>query len=138
MKSLYGGCLCGDVRYHFPVGDAPVAQVVCHCRHCQRQSGSLFSVNLLVDAGSFHVDGVPQRFQDQGDSGKPVWRHFCGRCGSALFTVADSLPGSVVVKVGTLDEPPEAAPGIELYADHAAAWWPVREGVRRLPRGRAG
>jgi len=129
MNTYQGGCLCGAVRYRIKA--APQAVVVCHCSHCQKASGSAFSVNLLVVEGDYEQQGETRFFVDQGDSGLPSYRHFCGNCGSAVMTKATNLPGMVLVKSGTLDDPARVQPQVEIYTDHAMPWLaPVRDSVR--------
>lgn len=82
----------------------------------------MFSTNLIVAQHQFQLQGEPSKFRDEGDSGMPVWRHFCNNCGSPVFTVAESMPGIIIVKVGTLDDASNLQPAIEVYAKHAAKW----------------
>ena len=81
-----GGCNCGQVTYEFE-GD-PVATVVCHCSHCQRQSGGAYSVNLVMPEGQLTIDGELSVFEDRGESGDAVYvyRKFCGSCGSPIIS----------------------------------------------------
>ena len=120
MTLHHGGCLCGAVRYQFNA--TPQAVAACHCRHCQRASGSAFSVNLLVSESSYQQQGETRVFIDHGDSGLPSERHFCGQCGSPVFTRAGNLPERVLIKAGTLDQPQAFAPQLEIYTDHALPW----------------
>lgn len=129
-----GGCLCGAVRYVLH-GD-PGAVVLCHCAHCRRHSGSMFSVNVVVPQACFELRGEPRRYRDSGDSGRSVWRCFCGECGGPLFTLADAMPGVVIVKAGTLDDVPAAGPAVEIYVDQAAWWLPRLPGTARFGRSR--
>lgn len=124
QATLQGGCLCGAVRYR--LSGEPKAVVACHCTHCQRQSGSLFSVNLVVDAAQYQQEGHTRRFRDTGDSGKAVWRHFCETCGSPLYSDVEARPGALFVKAGTLDDRTQFAPTVEVYTDHAAGWLSLR------------
>ena len=96
-----GGCLCRAVRY--TLKSEPRAIAICHCTHCQKQSGSLFSFNLVIREADYEQSGETTIYQDKGDSGQPVYRHFCGNCGSPLFATTALAPGKVVVKAGTLD-----------------------------------
>lgn len=122
-EALGGGCLCGAIRYRLT--SKPRATVVCHCTHCQRQSGSAFSVNLICAHDTYVQEGRTQVFEDHGDSGLSVLRHFCGNCGSPVRTEAASVPGHSIVKAGTLDRPwTLAAPGVEVYTHHAMPWLP--------------
>src|SRR4051794_15337256 len=80
-SKLDGGCLCGAVRYGCDA--EPALTALCHCRHCQKQTSAPFSIVVAVPKGSFRIErGTLTTFDDVGDSGQPVQRSFCGRCGS--------------------------------------------------------
>ena len=130
MTQRQGGCLCGAVRYTLSAD--PIMTAVCHCTHCQRQSGGVFSVNLMVPEAAYAQAGETAIFADNGDSGQPVYRLFCGACGSPILSKVASMPGMVMVKAGTLDDMAGITPGLELYTDHAATWVSPIEGVRRF------
>lgn len=130
MQDREGGCLCGAVRY--TVKGEPRGTAICHCTHCQKQSGSLFSFNLVVRETDYQQSGETMVFIDKGDSGHPVHRHFCGRCGSPLLAKTALMPGKVVVKAGTLDELDGLRPQIEIYADHAVTWLAPVPGAARF------
>src|SRR3954449_4706842 len=85
---LTGHCLCGGVTYRADA--APVAQAVCHCTDCQRQTGDPFSVVVAVPRASFHVEGdtLASFATTAEDHDAPTQRHFCSACGSPLFTLA--------------------------------------------------
>ncbi len=115
-----GGCLCGGVRY---VVDQPVKEVaICHCTHCRRQGGSLFSANIVVDETCYRQMGATSIFEDRGDSGAAVLRHFCPTCGSPILSRIAALPSSVIIKSGTLDDLSGLTPVVEVYTDHAMSW----------------
>lgn len=120
MADREGGCLCGAIRYVLKA--EPTVTAVCHCTHCQRQSGGVFSTNLVVPAAAYAQTGETKVFADRGDSGKPVWRHFCPDCGSPIISTIELMPGVVMVKAGTLDDLAGITPDIEVYTDHAASW----------------
>ncbi|NBB60265.1 aldehyde-activating protein [Pseudomonas sp. ODNR1LW] len=130
MQNREGGCLCGSVRYVLK-GEPQVA-VVCHCTHCQKASGSAFSVNLLVKEDHYEQQGETRIFVDAGDSGLPSYRHFCASCGSPVITVATNLPGLLLVKSGTLDERNDVQPQLEIYTEHAAKWHAPVAGTTRF------
>lgn len=121
MQKIKGACLCESVRYE---SDGPVAVVAtCHCTHCQKQSGSAFSVNVVVPMATLRLEGNSlATFDDVGDSGLPVRRHFCRRCGSPIHTVLDSMPGMAVIKAGTLNDPSWVRPQVELWCLSAQPW----------------
>ena len=120
MTPLNGGCLCGSVRY--TVSAPPKSVSLCHCRNCRKQSGSNRSMNWLLPIDALVITGDLSTYHDVGDSGKPVLRQFCGRCGSPIRTLAEVLPGLAVLKAGTLDETPSVPPNYALYVIRAADW----------------
>jgi hypothetical protein len=117
---MQGGCLCGAVRYE--VASPAVGQAVCHCKHCQRQSGSAFSVLLAVTGESFTVSGQPTLYVDRGDSGAVVNRYFCSSCGSPLYTALPDKQEVVYIKAGTLDDTSVLAPKVHVWCDSAWPW----------------
>jgi hypothetical protein len=132
MQDRKGGCLCGAVRY--VLKSEPRAISLCHCTHCQKQSGSLFSFNLVMKEADYEQHGETMVYVDHGDSGQPVYRHFCGSCGSPILAKIAGAPGKVVVKAGTLDNIDGLQPKIEIYTDHAAKWLAPVEGATRLAK----
>jgi hypothetical protein len=133
MQYSKGGCLCGAVRY--VLKSEPQTAAICHCTHCQKQSGSLFSFNLFVSEADYEQKGRTLVYEDRGDSGHPSYRHFCGRCGSPVITKCSTMAGQVIVKAGTLDslegvQPPQT----EIYTDRAAKWLEPFAGASRFRR----
>jgi len=119
-KNLLGGCLCGDIRYRIEGAPRFVAQ--CFCRDCQKATGTGHTTIIGVEAGHFTVTGTPTVFTSIGDTGGRVNRHFCGRCGSRLFTSGD-LPGEVrMVQAGTLDLPEKITPTTAIYLKDRIPW----------------
>ncbi|MEO0032433.1 MAG: hypothetical protein RIS94_2191 [Pseudomonadota bacterium] len=119
MSKCEGGCLCGSVRYTLE-GD-PLMVGICHCRHCQKQSGAPFSVVAGVAEAALSLNGETRTFHDRGDSGSVVERIFCPTCGSPLVSRIDAMPGLAFIKAGTLDAPAALVPTFETYCDRR---WP--------------
>ena len=116
-----GGCACGAIRYECSA--EPLVGSNCHCRECQRASGSAFSANLIVPAAAFTVTrGEPTFYRVPGASGQLVSRGFCSACGSPLFARAAAFPDFVVIKVGSLDDPSEYRPSRDIYTESAQPW----------------
>jgi hypothetical protein len=130
MQDRKGGCLCGAVRY--VLKGEPQAIAICHCTHCQRQSGSVLSFNVVIGEADYEQSGETTVYVDKGDSGQPVYRHFCGRCGSPILTTVAAAPGMVVVRAGTLDSMEGLRPQTEIYADHAVKWLAPAAGAARF------
>ena len=126
-----GGCLCGAVRYE--LSGEPMMTAVCHCTHCQKQSGAAFSVNLVAPEAALSITGDLTTFEDAGDSGNAVWRKFCGRCGSPILSALGAAPGIVALKAGTLDDPSGLSPQLETWCDSRQDWLTMDTGVPGFP-----
>jgi hypothetical protein len=100
---IHGGCYCGDLRYESK-GDVQGA-LQCHCRECQYITGGNPNVIMVVPEGGFKfTKGTAKEFS-RTDLDNPVTRLFCNNCGTGIGTRSPSRPGSVIIKVGTLDDP---------------------------------
>lgn len=120
-QSMTGGCLCGAIRYE--ISAEPTMQAVCHCSHCQKQSGSAFSTIIGVPEGALAVTGEVRTYVDHGESGGEVLRQFCANCGSPLFSRVAVAPGMVFIKTGTLDDPAGAfRPQVHIFTKSAQPW----------------
>lgn len=129
-----GGCLCGAVRYSAP--KEPLATVICHCRHCQKQAGSALSVVAVFPRGELAVSGELTVFEDRGTSGQKVLRQFCGRCGSPVITDTERAreQGVIFVKAGTFDDVADLDPTTHYWTCRAQTWLPLPEGAELLER----
>ena len=117
---IKGGCLCGAVRY---TADAePAFSAVCHCRDCQRFTGSAFGAIAGVPKNALAVTGTPKTFSSAGGSGQPILRHLCPECGSSLYEEPSALPGLALLNLGTLDDPAAITPTRQIFCDDALSW----------------
>lgn len=128
---MKGSCLCGSISYS---ADAdPVMVAACHCKDCQKQTGTTYSVIVGVPEDSVKVTGDPKTYQTIGESTHAVNRKFCGDCGSPLLTSADVAPGLLFIKAGTLDEaPPELKVSAKIWCDSKAAWAEIDPSAREF------
>jgi hypothetical protein len=131
MSLVEGGCLCGLVRYRVDIGAA--RSMVCHCRACQKQAGSAFSVLFVVPKDDIVIDGATKVFEHLGDSGNAVMRHFCPDCGSPIISRLAANPNIVVVKAGTLDDPRWLEPKLHLWCASAQPWVDIPHEAHRFP-----
>ncbi|WP_128893333.1 GFA family protein [Erythrobacter sp. HKB08] len=115
-----GGCLCGAVRY--TLASEPAMSMACHCTHCQKQSGTSFSLIVAVPESDIEITGEVQTYEDQGESGNTLQRQFCGKCGSPLFTLVPSAPNMVFIKAGTLDDTSGIAPAVHIWTKSKQEW----------------
>ncbi|MBW0158946.1 GFA family protein [Sinorhodobacter sp. B57] len=105
MTRHEGGCLCGAVRYATLA--MPSRVTVCHCRFCQRATGSAYMVEPIFDERDLVVlSGAPKIYdQVSAGSGKVVHVHFCPDCGTKLWLSFERFPGAVGIYAGTFDDP---------------------------------
>jgi len=126
------GCLCGKVRYS---ADAEPAFVgVCHCKNCQKQAGTAFSVVFAIPKPVLSVQGTLKTFNDRGDSGKAVYRRFCPECGSPILSETEARSGVAIIKAGTLDDPSWLKPTMEIFCNSAQPWVSLRGDRQRFPK----
>lgn len=120
--SRTGACRCGSVTYELS-GDL-IATAVCHCRNCQRQSGGAFSVNLIAMESQLAIEGELATYVETGehDDGEYVYRRFCPSCGSPIVSVLVHAGGVVAVKAGTLDDPSDVSPNLEVWCSTRQPW----------------
>jgi hypothetical protein len=132
MAAITGGCLCGRVRY--TLTGEPAFSGICHCRNCQRYTGSAFEPVVAYPGDAVSIQGELKRYQDTGDSGKPVYRNFCPNCGSGIMAEAEVLPGLKIILVGGFDDASVYQPTMEIYCSSAQPWVHVGGERQRFPK----
>ena len=118
---LTGGCLCGAIRYE--VTGEPLFSSQCHCRDCQRVSGSAFVATMRVPAFGFRItQGTPKFYVKKADSGNDVTRAFCADCGSALYSSVSTHPERIGLRPTSLDDPSEFRSEADIFVKSAQPW----------------
>jgi hypothetical protein len=124
---LTGGCCCGGVRY--AITGLPTALYCCHCKDCQRQSGSAFAMSMFVPRDALAITaGRPKSWRRRADSGRLMRCVFCADCGTRLYNEPESRPETVVVKPGTLDDTSWLDPAGEIWTASRQPWVPLPPG----------
>jgi hypothetical protein len=128
-ETFEGGCACRAVRYR--MRSRPMYVHCCHCRDCQRQTGSAFVINALIEAdrvdllqGKTAGIGVPT------DSGLPHVIHRCAACSTAIWSIYGGREILRFLRVGTLDEPTEFAPDVHIYTRSKLPWVGLPTGAK--------
>jgi hypothetical protein len=122
-----GGCACGLVRY--VLTDEPLFTHCCHCLNCQRQTGSAFVINLLIEADRVEVlAGKPQPVDVPRDDGSTQRIYRCPDCQVAVFSEY-GWPEVWFVRGGTLDEPSSVSPDVHIYTKSKLPWVELPDSV---------
>lgn len=128
-----GGCLCGSLRYS--LGAMPKAVYRCHCKDCQRLSGTNHSVSMLIAAGDLTLtDGQSAGFDKVADSRRVVRLHSCPQCGTRVFNEPLATPEYLVLRPGTLDDMSWAEPVGNIWTDSRVAWAVIADDEPSFPR----
>lgn len=129
-QTFDGGCACGAIRYRML--SAPMYVHCCHCRWCQRESGSAFALNAFIEADRLILlQGEPQRVVTPSESGDGQVFFRCPECRIALWSNYSIAVGDRVrfVRVGTLDEAHRISPDIHIYTRSKQPWFPLPSDV---------
>jgi hypothetical protein len=122
-----GGCACGAVRYRLT--SDPLFVHCCHCLNCQRQTGSAFVINALIETDRVEVlAGEPQPVDVPRDDGsmQTIWR--CPTCQVAVYSKYTS-PRVRFVRGGTLDDPSSIEPDVHIFTKSKVPWVELPDGV---------
>ena len=119
--SLEGGCSCGAVRYRLT--SAPMFVHCCHCLDCQRQTGSAFVINALIETDRIELlSGEPEPISMPTDSGRPHDIYRCPKCLTAVWSDYGRRPALRFLCVGTLDEPSALSPDVHIFTRTKLPW----------------
>ena len=135
-QTIAGGCACGAIRYETDA--TPVAMFNCHCRDCQRASGSGYAAMLVVPKATVRVQGEPRYYKTVGDAGRAVERGFCAVCGSTVMSKPERSPDMLVLQAASLDDPSLYKPARDAFTNSAWRWDAMTVDTPKLPRGKTG
>ena len=131
-KKITGGCACGAVRYE--VDADPVVMLNCHCRDCQRATGSAYAPVFVVPRNSLQMTGELRYYRIVGESGSAIERGFCPNCGSRVSGNLERLPEIVGLLAGSLDDPSLHRPSMDIYTASAHPWDHMSPDSRKFPK----
>lgn len=119
---MTGGCGCGAVR--FKVTAPLVDALYCHCKRCQRRSGTAASASAIPKPGTFQLlSGEDSLHTWTPDGGWEKW--FCGKCGSAVFSRHPDDADRMSIRLGAFDDDPGIRPRRRQFVAYAAPWEPI-------------
>lgn len=127
MSGLEGGCACGEVRYRLT--SSPIFVHCCHCLNCQRQTGSAFVLNMLIEASRVDLlEGTPTAVDVPREHG-PHQIFRCPTCHVAVWSVYGGRSEVLFVRAGTLDDPKAVSPDVHIYTRSKLPWVALPDGV---------
>jgi hypothetical protein len=122
-----GGCSCGEIRYRLT--SEPLFTHCCHCLNCQRQTGSAFVINALIEADRVELlGGAPRPVDVPRDDGSAQRIFRCPTCQVAVYS-RYSRPDVIFVRAGTLDDPGLVSPDVHIFARSKQKWVELPESV---------
>ena len=126
--------MCGGVR--FEVSEPPSYAGYCHCRRCQRRTGTAAAISARIQPGSLRiVQGEELIKAYEPEDG--FHKLFCSACGSALWSRSPTDPEVISVRLGAFDEDPGVRPSYHQYVAYAAPWETIPDdGLERFPERR--
>ena len=127
-----GSCLCGAIQYTV---NEPITELrACHCRDCQKASGTGGTVNAMIPSAAFTLTrGAPKRFTKTADSGRTLHRYFCGDCGSPLYSQRETLPEMMALRIGTLDDASKMKITANIWTKSARPWAHIDPASKQFP-----
>jgi hypothetical protein len=128
-----GRCTCGEVRYR--MASAPLFVNCCHCRWCQRESGTAFALNAIIEADRVELlQGEPMQVDTPSNSGKGQKYFRCPTCRIALWSnYAGAGDALRFVRVGTLENPDLFPPDIHIFTSSKQPWVVLPPGMPAVP-----
>ena len=122
-----GGCSCGEIRYR--LSSEPLFTHCCHCLNCQRQTGSAFVINALIEADRVELlGGEPRPVDVPRDDGSAQRIFRCPTCEIAVYS-RYSRPGVLFVRAGTLDDPGLVSPDVHIFTRSKREWVQLPDSV---------
>ena len=127
---MEGGCSCRFLRCR--LDGAPMIAHACHCRWCQRETGSVHALNAVDEAERVtHLNGEPELIVTPSESGKSQTIARCPKCKLAIGSnYAGSGPLSRFIRVGTLDEPGRCPPDVHIFTSPKQPWVAIPQGAK--------
>jgi hypothetical protein len=118
--SMTGRCACGELRWR--AEGEPLTQGLCHCRSCQRISGSGHIGWITFPEEAVTVSGATRATHRTGGSSRVATRFSCPTCNSTVYGTAEVIPGLLNLYAGSLDDPSQFKPTIAIFVSERPPW----------------
>tara|TARA_Y100001970_G_scaffold126154_2_gene156007 strand:+ start:78 stop:527 length:450 start_codon:yes stop_codon:yes gene_type:complete len=128
-----GRCQCGDISYSFQ-RDKIISSHHCHCKDCQRATGSGKATIIFIAKKHVNLIGEPKYYESKGTSGSHVRRGFCPNCGSGVLSYTKELPHILFIKAGTLDDSSWVKVDSNFFTKSANDWNKPDESIKSFEK----
>ncbi len=125
--SITGQCRCAAVTYQLDLPALP-AVYACHCRHCQRWSGSAFGLHALVPETALRITGEVLEYLHEHE-GQQSRQLLCACCHTRICNSTTAAPGLRVLRAGTLDDGERLVPAAHIWVSRKQPWLALPEGI---------
>lgn len=131
---MQGRCTCGEIRFRLKA--KPMFVHCCHCTWCQRETGSAFAINAMIEAEEVELEsGTPEEMLMPSESGKGQLVSRCPKCRVAVWSVYSGAgPAIRFVRVGTLEDPGAFAPDVHIFTESKLPWVVLPQDARAFPQ----
>jgi hypothetical protein len=128
-----GGCQCGKVRYRLKA--EPIVVNCCHCRDCQRQTGSAFALNLIIETDHVELLGeAPEAVHYETGSGMGQRNFRCPHCKVSVWSIYNAAgEGARFIRAGTLDDTAGLTPNAHIFTAFRLPWVAIPQDVPQFP-----
>jgi hypothetical protein len=130
MGTRIASCCCGKLNAE--TSGEPAFIVACHCRECQRRTGSVFGVGAYFPKSQVKLKSGGKMYVRDGQDGRKLRMHFCEDCGSTVFWELDITPNLYGIAVGTFAAPDFSSPTVSVWEENRHYWVTFTHDLRRL------
>ncbi|GAB5349451.1 GFA family protein [Alteriqipengyuania sp. 357] len=136
---MHASCQCGQLKATIADEAARLAaRVMCHCKACQRRTGSPFGMLVYFPREAVTLSGKTTEYTRRADSGDESTHGFCPTCGTPLWLVTAKHPAGIGIASGAFDGSDIAPPHRSVFEENRHEWVAVPDGTQRFARGRKG
>lgn len=115
-----GSCQCGAISYS--VSGKPLMTYACHCRDCQKRTGSAFSMGTIYPLSAISVTGELSAWERRSEDGTVNTRYSCARCGNVIYGIGGSAPDLIKLQPGTLEDQARMTVDAHIWVRSAQPW----------------
>jgi len=115
-----GRCQCGDINY--ALDGEPLMTYACHCKDCQKRTGSAFSMGTIFPLTALTVSGELSSWERTSDAQETNTRMSCAGCGNIIYGVGSATPTIIKLQTGTLDDTRDISPQAHIWTRSAQHW----------------